>query len=261
MEAEEDSRVRLIRQANIGVAGARNRGIEESGAPFVSFLDNDDLWMPTYLQEMGSVLDANSDAGFAYTDGWSLLDRSHRIRRTTAMGRSNPPDQPPRDRDAFLERLLRRNFILSSATVRRATLDEVGGFAPGLGGCDDYDLWIRIVAAGHRAVRAPGLLVIQRDREDSQSKDSLMMLRGLDAVLRRAWNCRSPRDARKAAEGQLAAVNKVAAALSGSGGVGAVAYRARSALAGIRDTVLRRPRTYSEPPPEVAAAFPDLSEL
>jgi glycosyltransferase involved in cell wall biosynthesis len=261
VEAEPDDRVRLIRQANTGTAGARNRGIEESRAPLVSFLDNDDLWMPTYLQEMGLALDANPDAGLAYTDGWSLVDRLHRIRRGTAMERSNPPDPPPRDRDAFLERLLRMNFILSSATVRRPTLDVVGGFAPGLGGCDDYDLWIRIAAAGYRAVRAPGLLVIQRDTKDSQSKDSLMMLRGLDTVLRRALKLPIPADARVAAEDQLAAVNKAAAAVSGSGSVGALAYRARSALARIRHRLLRHPRTYSDPPPEVAAAFPDLDEL
>jgi glycosyltransferase involved in cell wall biosynthesis len=260
VSAIKDSRLRLVRQANSGVAGARNRGVQESSGSLVSFVDNDDLWMPSYLETMGDALDADPGAGFAYTDGWSFDDRSRRILRRTAMSGGDPPVPPPTDRDTFLAELMRRNFILSSATVRRSVLEEIGGFRPNLGGCDDYDLWIRILIAGHRAVRPPGLLVLQRERWDSQSKDTLTLERGLATVLEDALATRSlPPAARVNAEAQLAEVRRKITSMSNVSRGGATARRSTGMLRRVRDRLLWRRRAFPEPPAEVAEAFPDLS--
>ena len=262
VEAVTDSRLRLVRQANTGTAGARNRGIRESTGQYISFLDNDDLWMPTYLEAMGAALDADGKAGFAYTDGWALEDETHQIRRRTAMSLASPPVPPPPNPEAFLAELMSRNFILSSVTVRRSAIDRTGGFRDGLGGCDDYDLWIRIVAARQKAVRAPGLLVIQRDRADSQSKDSLRMLRGVERVVASALEEQPlTNQARDAGAEQLAGIRRQISALSGEISPAAAVYRSRSALSRLRDRLLRRRLNYPEPPPEVSAAFPDLEDL
>jgi len=45
-----DSRVRLIRQANAGPGAARNRGVQETHAPYLTFLDADDEWLPHFLE-------------------------------------------------------------------------------------------------------------------------------------------------------------------------------------------------------------------
>src|SRR6266853_1462354 len=47
-----DNRVRVIRQKNRGVGAARNRGIEESKAELIAFLDSDDEWMPPFLKRI-----------------------------------------------------------------------------------------------------------------------------------------------------------------------------------------------------------------
>jgi glycosyltransferase involved in cell wall biosynthesis len=261
VEAVEDSRVHLVRQANTGTAGARNTGIERSKGDFVSFLDNDDLWMPDYLETMREALIAEPAAGLAYTDGWVLDDLLHRIRRKTAMSSGRPPDQPPPEAPDFLVELMHRNFILSSATVRKSVLDEIGGFREGLGGCDDYDLWIRIVAAGYPAVRASGLLTIQRDRADSQSKDATVMLRGLERVLVDALEEeRLSPEAKVAAQAQLAEVRPELAEVSGSG-IRAASHRLRARLVPLTKRLRQRRNTYAEPPPPVARAFPDLEDL
>ena len=157
---------------------------------------------------------------------------------------------------------MRTNFILSSATVRRSVLREVGGFRDNLGGCDDYDLWIRILLAGHRAVRPPGLLTLQRERWDSQSKDALTMERGLTVVLEDALSSESlPPSARATGETQLAEVRRKVAELSDQSAARVFARRTRARLSAARHRLLRRKMAYREPPPEVAEAFPDLKKL
>lgn len=47
-----DSRIRLIQQLNQGVSVARNRGIQEAQGKYISFLDSDDYYLPTFLEKL-----------------------------------------------------------------------------------------------------------------------------------------------------------------------------------------------------------------
>ncbi|HKQ99575.1 MAG TPA: glycosyltransferase family 2 protein [Pyrinomonadaceae bacterium] len=53
-----DARVRLITQANAGPGPARNAGIALAQGELTAFLDADDEWMPEYLSESVSALEA-----------------------------------------------------------------------------------------------------------------------------------------------------------------------------------------------------------
>lgn len=51
-----DPMVRVISQQNRGVSVARNRGFEEAKGDWIAFLDADDLWEPTKLEEQVKLI-------------------------------------------------------------------------------------------------------------------------------------------------------------------------------------------------------------
>ncbi len=177
-----DSRIRLLEQENRGPSAARNAAIEAARGDLVSMIDSDDMWLATYLETMTAALDAESRAGFAYTDAWVLVGTTGVIRTRTAMAGERPPSNPPRDSRQFLDLLLERNFVFTAATVRRSVLNAVGGYDERLWFGEDYELWLRILEAGHEAVRVPGTLAIHRDSEHSLTSDLVRNIRGICTV-------------------------------------------------------------------------------
>ena len=256
--AERDRRVRLIQQANAGTAGARNTGSAEATGRLISMLDNDDLWMPNYLERAVAALDGAPEAGFAYGDAWLLNESVGRIGRRTSFQHYAPlPDRAPAEE--LLLRLIEENFVLSPVTIRAAVLRETGGFSEEIQGADDWDLWLRIAAAGHTAVQAEGQVIVQRDRSDSQSKDLTMMFRNMVQVLERVGVAyEAPHAAHEAARARLAEL-RARLAREERGGPGAAARAVRLRIIAMGNRARPDRAWLEEPPPEVAAAFPDLA--
>ncbi len=59
--------VRVIRQANRGECGARNRGIGEAKGDIIAFLDADDLWHPEKIARQLAYLDQHPEVGAVMT--------------------------------------------------------------------------------------------------------------------------------------------------------------------------------------------------
>ncbi len=255
----EDARVSLIRQPNQGTAGARNTGVANTSAPYVSVLDNDDLWMPNYLEKMGAALDATPDAGFAFCDAWAFDDASSRVHWVTEM-HYRPPPPPGADREEVFLTLAKRNFVHSSATIRRDALEEAGGFDAGIRGADDYDMWFRLLLTGRTAVQASSKpLILWRDSPDSQSKNELMMTQNLRDVLALvAADPRTPGSAREELASRIRGVDRELAMMAGRNPLPRIAYWLRGSAVAARQWLFRNRYWPAEPPPEVAAAFPNL---
>jgi len=62
---KNDERFRLINQQNGGVSKARNTGIEAAAGAYLAFMDGDDLWEPTFLEELLEVIQ-RKDVDMAY---------------------------------------------------------------------------------------------------------------------------------------------------------------------------------------------------
>jgi glycosyltransferase involved in cell wall biosynthesis len=179
----DDTRIVYLRQENLGPAAARNAGIEQSRGELVCLLDSDDLWLPSYLEGMFGALARDPAAALAYTDAWRFDDETQRVYRRTIMATQHPPVPPPADPQALLRELLERNFVYTSATIRRSTLRAVGGFRT-LTRSEDYELWLRVAASGRHFARSEHVLAVYRDRPGSRIHDPRAMLQGRQEIYR-----------------------------------------------------------------------------
>jgi GT2 family glycosyltransferase len=140
---KSDPRFRLIRQENRGVAAARNKGIAETTAPLVAFLDADDEWEPGFLDCIVALTHRYPEA--------AVFASAYR----RCFGPGQPTDceivlrlQGHR-RAGIVDRYLRYmpsgDFISSSSVaIRREVLVRERGFPEGVTLGEDRDLWARI---------------------------------------------------------------------------------------------------------------------
>lgn len=122
--------------ANEGAPAARNRAIAISNGRWVAFLDSDDIWHARKLErQVAALVAAGPEFGACYT---ALADYDD-TGRLCGMSRAI-------DQGDLRAGLMTHNLVgsTSSVVVRRDLLREVGGFAPGLKSCQDWELWLRL---------------------------------------------------------------------------------------------------------------------
>jgi glycosyltransferase involved in cell wall biosynthesis len=154
VEAVQDPRFRLLRQANLGVSAARNRGILEAQAEWVALLDADDIWLSTHLADLVSAVE---DAGVVGASTNYIFERSG----LPAVSHAVPSQRVD---DYFSFALANGGYPVhpSSVLFRRKQLIDCGLFAVGTSMGEDLDMWCRLAFHGSfRYVARPS--VIYRD--------------------------------------------------------------------------------------------------
>lgn len=179
--AAADARIRLIRQANGGVAAARNRALAEARGAYVANLDADDIWRPQFLERTMAALEAaGEDAVLAFARTLWIDEHDHLL-----------PQAPVRLAPVIDYReLLTRNPVGNgSATLMRTeAVRAAGGYDEALvrdfGQTEDWQLLLQLSWRGRvAAVDEP--LVLYRIVPQSSSHSLERSARGALEVIRR----------------------------------------------------------------------------
>jgi glycosyltransferase involved in cell wall biosynthesis len=166
-----DPRLRLVRQGNRGLAGARNTAMRVAHGDVFALLDSDDLWEPEFLEAQMAIMDGDPAIDIVTGNGWLLGGT-----RDGDLARPSPDPRPQPDLATILadERAV---FIMS--VFRRRVYEVVGCFNEQLRTNEDYEYWLRAALAGCRFARNDRPLGHYRVRGDSLSASEIRMLGGI----------------------------------------------------------------------------------
>ncbi len=145
-EARRDPRIKTLHlEHNQGIAGATDAILARARGEFVAFLDHDDLLHPRALELVSAHLAAHPEVDWVFTDEDKVDE----------YGRHREPCLKP---GWSRHLLLTFNYVAHFRVVRRTVLEQVGGHRRGFDGAQDYDLALRVLAAGGRFSHLPGVL-------------------------------------------------------------------------------------------------------
>lgn len=126
--------VEVLRQANHGLAAARNAGLARLDTPYLIVLDADDRLAPKALTLMRAALEDDDSIGFAY----GITRFFGEWQGTMTM----PPYDP--------YKLLYRHIIGSTCLMRRELFEDVGGYDPEFRRYEDWEFWVHALERGWR---------------------------------------------------------------------------------------------------------------
>lgn len=135
-------RFRLLSQSNSGVAAARNNAVKESRGEYLCFLDADDWWKPTYLEDMVCFAERVPNAGLwasnyiYYKPGKTHVGVSNLAYENENQTLINYPKSYAQGTGMPV--------WTGAVMMRRDVFDEVGGFPLGVRLGEDFLLWARV---------------------------------------------------------------------------------------------------------------------
>jgi len=150
-----EPRLRLIQQANAGPGSARNRGIKETIAPYLAFLDADDEWLPGFLEIALQNLQKHENSALCAV---GFMYPPRKVARTDIVeGEYRLPHEID---PVAMKRVL--DFLHSAGNVlcRKEVVLQFGGFYENkcTYGEDGY-LWLQVLL-NHKIYRDPTPLMV-----------------------------------------------------------------------------------------------------
>jgi len=135
---------RLITQTNAGVSAARNKGIALAQGDYITFLDADDWWAPSFLCHMVNLSQSYSNAGI-------LACNYYKVRNGKLISFFDQPTGPANYFKMY--NTIAMPITTNSVLIKRSALnkvaivqnDDVIYFKSQIKMGEDFDLWVRLV--------------------------------------------------------------------------------------------------------------------
>jgi glycosyltransferase involved in cell wall biosynthesis len=162
--AIQDSRIRIIRQENHGVSAARNRGIMEAKHEWVAFLDADDEWLPSFLDEISVLINLFpksilAGTGYYQQDPGMALSVNV-VNLPVSIGWRGIID------NYFTAISASHLFNSSSFAAKKSALLEAGLYPEGVAISEDPSLYFRLALIGNFAFSYTPLSIYHREAEN-----------------------------------------------------------------------------------------------
>jgi len=169
-----DDRIILINFHNNGIiAASRNQAIKIAKGKYVAFLDSDDMWFPTKLQECINKLNESGCGAVCHAERWIYMDNSE---KDIQYG--------PSSKTSYNSLLYNGNKISTSAVVvKTEILHKVGMFSEEkkIVTAEDYDLWLNIVRSGEQFTFLTNVLGVYRIHPNGSSQ---LISKNISAILK-----------------------------------------------------------------------------
>ncbi|GAA0353505.1 hypothetical protein GCM10009092_17350 [Bowmanella denitrificans] len=136
------SKIRIIRQSNQGVSSARNTGWKASMGAHIAFLDADDYWQSSFLEQIGLLIESYPDAG-AYCSAYSFLIDG--VRKPAKLS-----EVPHRSGllDNYYASASKGHLPVtaSSVVIKKSKLQQFNGFPVGWPMGEDQFMWMSLAS-------------------------------------------------------------------------------------------------------------------
>jgi glycosyltransferase involved in cell wall biosynthesis len=144
--AKRWSKLCVIRTEPRGVSHARNVGLAACQAPFVAFLDSDDIWRPDKLERQIALFAPDRpELGFVHCGCFHMDEFGQPL--------ANIFIATPSKRGDIFQDLIEKSYFISGTTsavmARRELVMALGGFDKTLFQGEDQDLWLKLAYVSH----------------------------------------------------------------------------------------------------------------
>jgi glycosyltransferase involved in cell wall biosynthesis len=146
LQGMSDPRLKVIHQANGGIARALNAGFASATSDLLTWTSDDNAYLPGALEAMARELHLDPQTDLVFADYLAVRDDE-----SSTVVHAGP-----------LSELADRNVVGACFLYRRALAERVGEYDPERDLAEDYDWWLRANRTG-RLRHLPRVLYLYRD--------------------------------------------------------------------------------------------------